>query len=93
MRKGALALGPGVFGYSVETPDGLYIPIVQAERPGKGDVGRWLDSLPTDRRIVFASVYSSRLAGMLERRGWAFVVEHDPRTDEDVPCWERGPVR
>jgi hypothetical protein len=89
--KSSHALGPGVFGYSVETPDGLYIPVVQAQREGQGDVGRWLDSLPTDRRIVFASVFSPRLAGMLERRGWTFVSEFDPRTGEDVPCWERGP--
>lgn len=91
-RKTSHALGVGVYGYSVETPDGLYIPVVQAQKEGNGDVGRWLDSLPTDRRIVFASVFSVRLAGMLERRGWTFIDEYDSRTGEYVPCWQRGQV-
>lgn len=85
------ALGPGVSGYSVDTEAGLYIPVVQASNPGNGDVGRWLDSLPKDRRIVFASVFSTRLVGMLERRGWTFIAEWDERSGEHVPCWERGP--
>jgi len=81
--KTSHALGPGVYGYSVETPDGLYVPVVQAQREGHGDVGRWL---------VFASVFSPRLAGMLERRGWTYVEEWNPRAREYVPCWQRGPA-
>lgn len=90
--KTSHALGVGVYGYSVETENGLYIPVVQAQHEGNGDVGRWLDSLPTDRRIVFASVFSPRLAGMLERRGWTFIEELNPRAGEMVPCWQRGPA-
>ena len=87
------AFAPGVNGYSVETPEGLYIPVVMATNPGSGEVGRWLDSLPKDRRIVFASVFSPRLAGMLQRRGWSYSEEWDERSGESLPCWERGPAQ
>lgn len=87
-------LASGVFGYGVDTERGLYIPVVTAEKEGNGDVGRFLDSLPTDRRVVFPTVISSRLAGMLERRGFVSNTERaGPPYDEDVDIWERLPVR
>jgi hypothetical protein len=33
-------------------------------------VGRWLDTLPMDRKVVVPAVVSGRLAGMLARRGF-----------------------
>lgn len=36
-----------------------------------GDVGRWLDTLPLDRKVIVPAVVSGRLAGMLERRGFS----------------------
>lgn len=63
-------LAPGVQGTAFDTPEGIYIPLVRAKSEGSGDVGRFLDSLPTDRRICFPGVINHRLAGMLERRGF-----------------------
>jgi hypothetical protein len=64
-------LAPGVLGYTVDMPDGsLNIPLIQAEHEGSGEVGRWIDALPVNRRIVFPTVISARLQGMLERRGY-----------------------
>ena len=68
----------------------LYVPIIEAERPGSGDVGRYLDSLPRDRRVVIPNVMSERLAGMLERRGFTLTTEWAPAPFEEwVPVWER----
>lgn len=64
-------LAEGVYGYTNEPEDGsLWIPLIQAAQAGSGDVGRYLDSLPRDRKVVVPTVLSSRLAGMLERRGF-----------------------
>lgn len=74
-------LAPGVFGYTMEDEHALWIPIIQAERPGSGAVSRYLDSLPLDRTVRVPNVISGRLEGMLERRGfvprrvWAEEVE------------------
>jgi hypothetical protein len=78
--KGMLA--PGVYGYAIECERGLYIPWIAAESEGSGIVGKFLDELPRDRRVVFPTVLSDRLAGMLLRRGF-------------IPSWEAsedGPV-
>jgi hypothetical protein len=80
-------LAPGVFGFTRDDPDGsLVIPMVIAEHEGTGDVGRYLDSLPTNRRIVVEECISMRLAGMLERRGFKEqqAATFDPDTQEMV---------
>jgi hypothetical protein len=61
-------LAPSVLGWA--TDDGTFIRIEQlkAVREGCGDVGRFLDSLPTN--VVIWNVVSDRLEGMLRRRGW-----------------------
>lgn len=64
------AIAPGVWGYTMEEEGALWIPVLVAERPGQGNVGRYLDSLPRDRTIKVPNVLSSRLAGMLARRGF-----------------------
>lgn len=76
---GETALAPGVHGYLFDTPEGLYIPIITADTPGHGDVGRYLDTLPRHRRVVFPTVLSATLRGMLLRRGFVDAVEEDAR--------------
>lgn len=82
-------LAPGVLGYSLDTPTGIYIGVISADTPGSGDVGRYLDSLPHDRRVVVPNVLSDRLAGMLERRGFVRGSEWSPEFQEHVDIWER----
>lgn len=43
MNPGQLA--PGVRGYAVEANGKVYIPLIEAEKPGSGDVAKFLDSL------------------------------------------------
>lgn len=74
-------LAPGVLGYAMMANGTLYVPMLEAVNEGSGDVGRFLDSLPALTRIP--TVMSSRLAGMLHRRGWVFELEDI--TDEDSP--------
>lgn len=76
---GETVLAPGVHGHLFDTPEGLYVPIITADEPGTGDVARFLDSLPRDKRVVFPSVWSLRLREMLLRRGFRDAVEDDPR--------------
>lgn len=64
-------LAPGVYGWTRDLSDGsLEIPSLRAESEGSGAVGRYLDGLPKDRKIVVPLVTNPRLAGMLERRGF-----------------------
>ncbi len=71
-------LASGVKGYAIEKEDALYIPVIMADSPGSGDVGRFLDSLPRHKAIKFPTVISLTLAGMLKRRGYFLVSEEDP---------------
>ena len=61
-------LDVGVKGYAREKAGEIHIEFIQAEIEGNGDVGRFLDHLSP--RCVIVNVVSSRLAGMLKRRGW-----------------------
>lgn len=86
-------LSPGVVGYTVDNGEqGLYVPLIESTDPGQGNVGRYLDTLPRDRRVVVPNVINVKLAGMLERRG--FVVEDEWAEDfgEWVPCHVRVPA-
>ncbi len=86
-------LAPGVLGYTVDMPDGtLNIPYIQAERPGSGDVARYLDSLPRDRRVCVPCVLSERLWMMLERRGFQPALEWAEEAGEWVDVMARGPA-
>jgi hypothetical protein len=71
-------LAPGVRGYTVWSKGALYVPLVIAVREGHGDVGRYLDTMPTDRTVTFPNVMSPRLRGMLERRGYTHTSEASP---------------
>lgn len=81
-------LAPGVLGYTVWTPDALYIPVIQAVSEGNGDVGRFLDSLIGTVRIP--DVLSTRLLGMLERRGYLPTRERAEEFGEYVDVMERA---
>lgn len=63
-------IAPGVAGSMRDEGDELQISVVIALEEGSGDVGRFLDTLPTDRKVRVTTVVSDRLAGMLERRGF-----------------------
>ena len=88
--KPTARLAPGIFGYAVKTKGGTYIPFIAAEHQGDGTVGKWLNELPSDRRIVFPTVLSARLAGMLKRRGFREEIEAGP--DEPIKVLARGPL-
>jgi hypothetical protein len=62
-------LAPGVRGYTFKRGDFIFIPLIMAESEGSGDVGRFLDRLPSHCLIM--DVTSERLEGMLKRRGWS----------------------
>lgn len=82
-------LAPGVRGILLDLPRGVIIPAIFAEKEGSGDVGRYLDSLPKDRCVVFPTVLSRRLRGMLLRRGFKDVVLVDAGSGEPYEALER----
>jgi hypothetical protein len=84
-------VAPGVRAIMFDVPEGIYVPFVMAASQGAGDVGRWLDGLPPDRRIVFPSVLSARLRGMLQRRGYQQGTEFAPEFGEHVEIYFRSP--
>jgi hypothetical protein len=67
---------PGVLGVWFDEPEGIYVASVYAIKQGNGDVGRMIDAMPKDRRIVFTTVISERLEGMLFRRGYQQLTEY-----------------
>jgi hypothetical protein len=90
-------LAPGVVGYDVDHEGELWIPVIHAENPGAGDVGRYLDSLPTDRTVVVPNVINGQLAEMLERRGFQHTMKaiedkdvEESLGEEAVEVWERA---
>lgn len=82
-------LAPGVRGYTVECDGELWIPVVFAEREGAGDVGRYLDTLPKDKTVIFPTVLSARLEGMLKRRGFALERVYCKELGQSIG-WKRG---
>jgi hypothetical protein len=72
MRARAIAVAPGVLAEVIDDGGPLEVRSVLADEPGvPGAVGRWLDTLPRDRKVIVPAVVSPRLAGMLVRRGFA----------------------
>jgi hypothetical protein len=82
-------LAPGVRGYTVEHEGAVYVPVVIADKPGSGDVGRWLDSLDPKKTWKFPTVLSPVLEGMLKRRGFTQALEWSPEFDEMCELWEK----
>lgn len=81
-------IAPGVHGVAFDMTDGIYIPLLRAAKEGNGDVSRFLDSLPTMRRIVFPNVTNGKLRLMLQRRG--FRAAWDPECECEI--MERLPL-
>ena len=79
-------LAPGVYGYAVEADGEIWLPYIRAAREGSGAVGRFLDRLPANAAIP--NVVSSRLLGMLRRRGWKSRLEPTPHGPVEV--WRPG---
>lgn len=78
-------LAPGVRGVLFDEDDGIWIAMIRAEKPGSGDVSRYLDALPEDRRVVFSNVLSERLSQMLVRRGYVeeVLMVHEPEIEPE----------
>ena len=73
-------IGPGVRGLAIDRGNkGTWIGLVIADKPGNGDVSRWLDSLEQDKMFVFPNVINPKLRSMLERREF-FETEDDDGT-------------
>jgi hypothetical protein len=81
-------IAPGVRGCVVVTASGNYVPLVFAEHPRTGAVGRFLDSLDAAKTWKFPTVVSAILVGMLKRRGFLLTVEKDPDWG-DIEVWCR----
>jgi hypothetical protein len=61
-------LAPGVRGFTFKKNGVIFIPLIVAVKEGSGDVGRFLDRLSS--RCIIVDVTSTRLEGMLIRRGY-----------------------
>lgn len=81
-------VGLGVLGVVHHHGDAIVVSNLEAVEEGSGHVGHWLDCLPRNRIICFAEVLSSRLAGMLERRG--FHRSEHPQWPDDWFRWPEG---
>lgn len=92
LEMGEQLLAPGVYGHLFDTPNGVYIPVITAANPGSGEVGRFLNSLPKNRAVKFATVMSPVLRGMLRRRGFVDVLELSEEFGEDVEIMMRAAV-
>ena len=75
-------IAPGVHGIAFDMTSGIYIAMVRASQEGNGDVSRFLDGLPRDRRVVFPNVIHTRLHRMLQKRG--FRVAWDPEGECEI---------
>lgn len=83
-------LGPGVVGYAQPQSGGIiYFGAIEAVNEGSGDVGRWLDSLPTNEHYRIPYIVNPRLEGMVRRRGWTTFYEWFDAADENVLVYER----
>ena len=86
---GLTRLASGVKGYAILKGGAYYIPVIEAEHEGSGDVGRFLDALDPAVTFKIPCVINPMLAGMLARRGFRTIIEFtDDR--EPVEVWQRG---
>jgi hypothetical protein len=82
-------IAPGVRGNVTERGNTVFVNIVWSVEPGKGNVGRWLDSLSA-KRVVCPAVLSARFASILERHGFTYskASDHWIREPDPVGGWE-----
>lgn len=94
MHASSGLVADGVLAHVVERRKWTEIRAVLADHPRiPGAVGRWLDTLPADRKVIVPAVVSARLAGMLERRGFAAEPWWDDTLDmADVGAMIRRPT-
>lgn len=86
-------LAPGIWGVVIDLgARGLYISYVESRDHGSRAFVRWLDSLPTNRRLVGTSVVNPKLARMLARRGWRPSTEWVAEYGVECAVWERLPT-
>lgn len=81
------SFAPDVTGYAIQVGDEIFIPVIHALKEGSGQVGKWLDTLSP--RCVIVNCISTRLAGMLKRRGWKCEWRLDEEFGERVDHWKR----
>jgi hypothetical protein len=87
MRGRSELVADGVLAHVIDRGNSIEVRAVLATEPRiPGAVGAWLDALPTDRTVVIPAVVSARLAGMLERRGFA----HQPWYDHALDMPDEG---
>ena len=82
-------IAPGVIGIAREESDGIWISVIVAESPGRGDVAKFLDALPLDRSIYVPTVIDQKLVQMLERRGFIPRARHSAELQDVVVVWTR----
>jgi hypothetical protein len=94
MRTKCVPVADGVLAHVLD--NGVWVEVrgVLSDTPRiPGAVGRWLDTLPHDRRVIVPAVISDRLRGMLARRGFVEQRWYDHRIriiDEGAMVRRRG---
>lgn len=87
-------IAEGVRGVWFDKPEAIYLTFLYAMQPGNGDVGRMLDGLPKDRKIIVPEVLSGRLEEMLRRRNFQMeLVNQQGAFDQPFFAMVRTPVR
>lgn len=81
-------LAPGVLGMAFDREMGIYIPFIAAREEGSGAISAFLDSLPTNKRVVFPNIINGKFKDMLARRGFKEGQELSPLGWVDI--MERG---
>lgn len=74
-------LAPGVLGVTRVEGTDIVLYWVESSEAGAGNVSRYFDALPRDRRVVATAVMSPVIVAMLRRRGF--------RQMPDSDDWER----
>jgi hypothetical protein len=91
MESEAVVVAPGVKVWMIDNGAWVTVRAVLADEPRiPGAVGAWLDTLPHDRRVIVPFVVSTRLAGMLERRGFVLDPGYQVGIGWDHARWTRS---
>ncbi len=78
-------IAPGIRGILFDRADGIYIPLIRSVNPDQGVVSKFVDDLPTDRKVIFPCVMSPALEHILTKRGFKFKVIELGNEDEGDP--------
>ena len=82
---------PGVLaGVFDQGKEGVYVPVVISKQPGCGNVGRFIEHLLGEHKMVkFPNVINPQLQQMLMRRGFKLTYEYAEVYGEYVDVWVR----